>query len=173
MRSGRVILVIAAMAGAYVFGAASNRPAPQTLTAPELVTLPPVVATTTYLKPVQGFASLQVQRAVHPPTQSTPQTASIEPSPATPPAPQEVERPKFDNKTILTAAAIAALIVEASRSAYYSTGRPCACPDDRMRNGRRCGSRSAYSSPGGAAPKCYASDITAEVIEEYRKNKKR
>jgi hypothetical protein len=84
-----------------------------------------------------------------------------------------VEKPKLDKKTILTAAAIAALIVDASRSFYYSTGRPCACPDDRMRNGRRCGSRSAYSRPGGAAPKCYTSDITAEMIEEYRKNKKR
>lgn len=173
MRSGRVILIIAAITGAYVSGAASNRPAPQTRTAPELVTLPPVVATTTSLTPVQGFASLQVQRAVLPPTQSTRQTVSTEPSPPTPPPPKEAERPKLEKKTILTAAAIVALIVDASRSAYYSTGRPCACPDDRMRNGRRCGNQSAFSRPGGAAPKCYASDITAEMIEEYRKNKKR
>lgn len=170
MRSGRVILIIAAIAGAYISGAAGNRPAPQTRTAPELVTLPPVVATTASLTPVQGFASLQVQRAVLPPTR---QAVSTEPSPPTPPPPQEVERPKLDKKTILTAAAIVALIVDASRSAYYSTGRPCACPDDRMRNGRRCGNQSAYSRLGGAAPKCYASDITAEMIEEYRKNKKR
>lgn len=69
----------------------------------------------------------------------------------------------------LTAAAIAAIIVQASRQAYYASGRPCACPDDTMRNGRRCGSRSAYSRPGGAAPLCYPSDVPAGMIEEYRR----
>lgn len=71
-------------------------------------------------------------------------------------------------EVLLTAAAIAAIIVQASRSAYYATGRPCACPDDTMRNGRRCGSRSAYSRPGGAAPLCYVSDVTPEMISTYR-----
>jgi hypothetical protein len=47
----------------------------------------------------------------------------------------------------LTAAAIAAVIVQASRGQYHSGGRPCACPDDTMRNGRACGGRSAYSRP--------------------------
>ena len=37
-----------------------------------------------------------------------------------------------------------------SRNAYYATGHPCACPDDLMRNGRRCGGNSAYIRPGGA-----------------------
>src|SRR6185312_15212693 len=50
----------------------------------------------------------------------------------------------------LTAAAIAAILVQASRDQYHATGRPCACPDDLMRNGRACGGRSAYSRPGGA-----------------------
>ncbi len=71
-------------------------------------------------------------------------------------------------EVVLTAAAIAALIVAASRQAYYATGRPCACPDDRMRNGRSCGSRSAYRRPGGASPLCYPSDITAEMVKNYR-----
>lgn len=172
MRSGGVILFIAAMAGAYIIGAASNRPAPQTRTASALVA-PPPVASVPSLTRVQGFASLQTQRAVKPPTQSTPQTVSIEQSPAAQSPPQEAKKPKLDKEITLSAAAIAALIVGASRNAYYLTGRPCACPDDRMRNGRRCGSRSAYLRPGGAAPKCYAGDITAETIEEYRKNKKR
>jgi hypothetical protein len=44
----------------------------------------------------------------------------------------------------LTAAAIAAIIVQASRAQYHAGGRPCACPDDTMRNGRACGGRSAY-----------------------------
>jgi hypothetical protein len=68
----------------------------------------------------------------------------------------------------LTAAAIAAIIVQASRDQYHAGGRPCACPDDSMRNGRACGGRSAYSRPGGAAPLCYTSDVTAAMIDTYR-----
>lgn len=71
-------------------------------------------------------------------------------------------------ETALTAAAIAAIIVQASRDQYHAGGRPCACPDDTMRNGRVCGGRSAYSRPGGAAPFCYPSDVTAAMIESYR-----
>lgn len=48
----------------------------------------------------------------------------------------------------LTAAAIAAILIQASRDQYHATGRPCACPDDLMRNGRACGGKSAYSRPG-------------------------
>jgi hypothetical protein len=68
----------------------------------------------------------------------------------------------------LTAAAIAAIIVQVSRDQYHAGGRPCACPDDSMRNGRACGGRSAYSRPGGASPLCYPSDVTAMMIESYR-----
>lgn len=38
------------------------------------------------------------------------------------------------------------------RDAYVGT---CDCPYDRMRNGRMCGGRSAYSRPGGRNPQCY------------------
>jgi hypothetical protein len=68
----------------------------------------------------------------------------------------------------LTVAAIAAIIVQASRDQYHATGRPCACPDDTMRNGRACGGRSAYSRPGGASPLCYPIDVSAAMIESYR-----
>lgn len=68
----------------------------------------------------------------------------------------------------MTAAAIAAAIVQASRAQYHAGGRPCACPDDRARNGSSCGGRSAYSRPGGAAPLCYLSDVTTAMIESYR-----
>ena len=81
------------------------------------------------------------------------------------PAQPEVKR-KVEGA--LTAAAIAAIIVQASRAQYHTGGRPCACPDDTMRNGRACGGRSAYSRPGGAAPLCYPSDVTAAMIETYR-----
>jgi hypothetical protein len=68
----------------------------------------------------------------------------------------------------LTAAAIAAIIVQASRDQYHATGKPCACPDDTARNGSSCGGRSAYSRPGGAEPLCYPTDVPTAMIESYR-----
>jgi hypothetical protein len=59
-------------------------------------------------------------------------------------------------------------IFRGSRDQYYAVGRPCACPDDRMRNGRARGGRGAYSRPGGAAPLCYPSDVTAAMIDSHR-----
>jgi hypothetical protein len=64
---------------------------------------------------------------------------------------------------VVSSAAIAAILVEESRSAYYATGRPCACPEDLMRNGRRCGGNSA----GGASPYCYVSDVPLSLIQRY------
>ena len=68
----------------------------------------------------------------------------------------------------LTGQQIAAIIVKASRDAYYRNGHPCACPDDLARNGSRCGGRSAYSRPGGAEPYCYVADVPKEKIDAYR-----
>jgi hypothetical protein len=98
--------------------------------------------------------------------------------PTSPPANSSSTKPGLPNKptsdaerkaeVALTAAAIAAIIVQASRDQYHAGGRPCACPDDTMRNGRACGERSAYSRPGGAAPLCYPTDVPAAMIESYR-----
>lgn len=87
-----------------------------------------------------------------------------------PPGPSPTATQSIAKKTaaVLTAAAIAALIVAESRRAYHARGRPCACPDDSMRNGRACGSRSAYSRPGGAAPLCYPTDVSDNMIRAYR-----
>jgi hypothetical protein len=82
---------------------------------------------------------------------------------------QKRELPKTE--TILSPTAIAALIVLASRQAYYARGRPCACPEDTMPNGRRCGSNSAYSRPGGATPFCYPTDVSSAMIDAYRARK--
>jgi hypothetical protein len=116
-------------------------------------------------------------------------TAAVEPTatpspvpalaPATsPPASSSSAKPSLPNRpasdakrkveVALTAAAIAAIIVQASRDQYHAGGRPCACPDDTMRNGRACGGRSAYSRPGGAAPLCYPTDVTTAMIESYK-----
>lgn len=56
--------------------------------------------------------------------------------------------------------------------AIYHVERPCACPEDTARNGSRCGRRSAYDRPGGAAPRCYVKDVKPEEIAGYRNGKK-
>jgi hypothetical protein len=65
-------------------------------------------------------------------------------------------------------AEVRAEIVKESVAAYKATGHPCACPDDTARNGSRCGGRSAYSRPGGAAPLCYLSDVTDGQVLDWR-----
>lgn len=44
----------------------------------------------------------------------------------------------------------------------------CPCPYNSDRAGRRCGARSAYSRPGGAAPICFAGDVTPAMIRAAR-----
>lgn len=73
---------------------------------------------------------------------------------------------------VLTTAAIIALLIAASRQSYYAMNKPCACPEDADRAGRRCGARSAYSRPRGHRPLCYPTDVSADLIEEYRKSKR-
>ncbi|HIW07667.1 MAG TPA: hypothetical protein H9889_10145 [Candidatus Ignatzschineria merdigallinarum] len=45
----------------------------------------------------------------------------------------------------------------------------CPCPYNSARNGSRCGKRSAYNKPGGYSPKCYASDISTQEVNAWRK----
>ena len=42
------------------------------------------------------------------------------------------------------------------------------CPCNTDRAGRSCGRRSAYSGPGGAAPLCYAADVSQKMVEDSR-----
>ena len=53
----------------------------------------------------------------------------------------------------LSDAAVRQAIIQDSVEAYIATGHPCACPYNSARNGSSCGGRSAYSRPGGAAPR--------------------
>jgi hypothetical protein len=124
--------------------------------------LPVTSSPPAFAKPV-AFSG-QITQAPARPTLSTP-TPSAKADLSDKPLRQDTKR-KLE--VVLTAAAIAAIIVQTSRDQYHATGRPCACPDDTMRNGRACGGRSAYSRPGGAAPLCYPSDVTAVMIESYR-----
>ena len=57
------------------------------------------------------------------------------------------------------------ILIEESIAGYSGS---CPCPYSTARNGSRCGKRSAYSRPGGAAPLCYPKDVTAEMVAEYR-----
>ena len=60
-------------------------------------------------------------------------------------------------------------IIHQSIARYHATGHPCACPYDVERNGRSCGRVSAYSRPGGAAPLCYARDVSAGMVLDWRR----
>ena len=153
--SARASLLVVAALGAMVYGYLKSPDTP--------TSKPPAAALQSLSQPVS------------PPTPSKEVRAAIgalefiplpRPRPSIRPAPPKAE-------VLLTAAVIAAILVQASRQAYYATGRSCACPDDEMRNGRRCGARSAYSRPGGAQPLCYATDVTPAMIESYRSRKSR
>lgn len=68
-------------------------------------------------------------------------------------------------KKRLSDAQIKQLLIDESIAAYDGS---CPCPYSRARNGSRCGKRSAYNREGGAAPLCYVSDVTAEMVQTYR-----
>lgn len=56
------------------------------------------------------------------------------------------------------------------RQSIASYSGSCPCPYNTARNGSRCGGRSAYSRPGGEAPFCYASDVSAAQVAAYRRS---
>lgn len=157
MRGGAIIILVGLTALiAYTTGRHDAPPA--TTSAPAMRAAKPVA----FVDPPQQLPASKPSPASPPPAQ-----------PAAKPSQPEPASPRLDAKrkveVALTAAAIAAIIVKASRDRYYATGHSCACPDDLMRNGRSCGARSAYSRPGGAAPLCYPSDVSAAMIDDYRK----
>ena len=65
----------------------------------------------------------------------------------------------------LTDAEIREHLVQESIDTYPGS---CPCPYSTMRNGRRCGGRSAYSRPGGRSPLCYPDDVPSALIDAYR-----
>ena len=58
------------------------------------------------------------------------------------------------------------VMIRESIAAYSGS---CPCPYNYDRGGRRCGGRSAYSRPGGAAPLCYRGDISKAMVDAYRR----
>jgi hypothetical protein len=157
-----LIAAVAFFAYAVVHSGTPPAPAnPQTFAAlaPARPAPPPPVAQ----RPETDMARPPGRLDISPPDQNTP-PAKLAAAPVPSPEPSTVKR----TAAVLTAAAIAALIVAESRRAYHARGKPCACPDDSMRNGRACGSRSAYSRPGGASPLCYPTDVSEAMIKSFR-----
>lgn len=70
---------------------------------------------------------------------------------------------------LMTDAQIRAALIRQSIAAYPG---PCPCPYNIMRNGKPCGTSSAYSKPGGRAPLCYERDVTAAMVREARRGGK-
>ena len=68
-------------------------------------------------------------------------------------------------KNDLSDSQVKAMMIQDSIASY--SGR-CPCPYNLASNGSQCGRRSAYSKPGGYAPLCYDTDITAEMLNQYK-----
>lgn len=161
---GYTFLVIAVGFLAY----AVSRPPAQPAAPATFAQLPSTPQGTVKPEPRSEPSSAPLAKAPAP-RDVTPRAQQPAPQRASQAATSSAEQPKPKHTAeILTAAAIAALIVAESRQAYHARGRPCACPDDSMRNGRACGGRSAYSRPGGAAPLCYPTDVSEAMIKAYR-----
>ena len=65
----------------------------------------------------------------------------------------------------LSDAQIRVMMIQESIAAYPG---PCPCPYNLASNGSKCGGRSAWSKAGGYAPLCYASDISDEMVKQFR-----
>ncbi|MFZ1007837.1 MAG: hypothetical protein WAN65_13425 [Candidatus Sulfotelmatobacter sp.] len=61
---------------------------------------------------------------------------------------------------------IKAQIIHESLASYPGN---CPCPYNFARNGSSCGRRSAYSRPGGYSPLCYPSDVSQQMVADYRR----
>jgi hypothetical protein len=79
-----------------------------------------------------------------------------------PPAPKASASAKSKRPTD---AQIKRLMIKESIDAYPGN---CPCPYNSASNGSSCGGRSAWSRAGGAEPLCYPSDISADMVAEYR-----
>lgn len=72
---------------------------------------------------------------------------------------------KAPSRKRLTDGQIKKILIDESIADYEGN---CPCPYSRASNGSRCGKRSAYSRPGGAAPLCYPADVTDDMVKAYR-----
>lgn len=106
-----------------------------------------------------NFLVSSLPPALRAPAMAAPSTRKV--SPAAKAKPVQIT-PKLSR---LSQTEIVAAIIQRSLGSY--SGR-CPCPYNRDRAGKRCGARSAYMRPRGAAPICYAQDVTPEMIAAFR-----
>lgn len=78
-----------------------------------------------------------------------------------------LNEPSYSQQQQLTDQKIKQLIVQQSISQYSGN---CPCPYNSASNGSRCGGRSAYSRAGGYTPLCYETDVTQEMVNQYKAN---
>lgn len=83
------------------------------------------------------------------------------------PTPKQASIPKKTNKKAagLSTSRIKKILIKRSH-AYYPGN--CPCPYNITAAGRKCGGRSAWSRPGGREPLCYPSDVSAQMVANYR-----
>jgi hypothetical protein len=98
-----------------------------------------------------------------------PQPSAPQAIPLAPPRTPQHAAETVPDRATLGDTQVTTLIIAASIAAYFTLNRPCACPYHKDRGGRSCGGRSAHSKPGGEAPLCFPTDITAGMIAAYRK----
>ena len=60
-------------------------------------------------------------------------------------------------------------LIDASTAAFPGTW---ARPQNFDHAGRKCGKRGAYSRPGGYSSLCYVGDVTKEMVDQYRRERK-
>jgi hypothetical protein len=70
-------------------------------------------------------------------------------------------------KTRLSDAQIKDILIKQSIAEYSGS---CPCPYSTARNGSHCGRRSAHSRDRGAAPLCFAKDVSIAMVKEYRES---
>jgi hypothetical protein len=132
---GRAILVLLGLTAFGVYSVGRQSAPVSNAPVPAITSSSAVAQPVTFIGPApQPSTPAPVPSSSGGPTPST--KAALPDKPAAPDTKRKVEAG-------LTAAAIAAIIVQASRDQYHAGGRPCACPDDTARNGSACGGRSA------------------------------
>src|SRR5258706_8515316 len=168
MRAGAVVVLLGiTVLGAYSVGRqsapVSNAP-PVTTATPQSALAQPVAFAGPVMQVPERVATSTPLSGPLPSTKvSLPQNTE----PAGEDAKPSASKIKRKVEIGLTAAAIAAIIVQASRAEYHAGGRPCACPDDTARNGSACGGRRADFPPGGGLPPLFSSDGTAGGVEVF------
>ena len=70
----------------------------------------------------------------------------------------------------VTASAVIQRCLSIYREPVDGKVHPCACPFNTDKAGNPCGRRSAHDRPGGASPVCLKTEITPELVTDFRGN---